>query len=297
MIHKPARNGLLYALVGFALLSCGDGVIKSMAGQWPGTAIAALRYSIGALGLGALLWVQEGRAGFVIPKPQMQVLRGVSVAVATIAFFMAIFAMPLSEATSIVFISPMLAAILSAVFLGERAGRATWIAVAVAFCGVLIILRPDVMALGPIAILPVIAALAMASMMIGNRAVAGSGSALQMQFLIAIIAVPVLLLATVVGHYSGYETLVVTAPSWTVVARCCVVAISASTAHWLIYMGTTRSSAATVAPMVYVQLIVAMLIGVVFYGDHPDATTFAGVALIIGSGIGLWLAQRKKNFS
>jgi drug/metabolite transporter (DMT)-like permease len=187
MIASPAKNGLLYALAGFALLSCGDAVIKSMAGEWPGTAVAALRYCLGAIGLGALLWTQEGRAGFIIPKPKMQLLRGVSVAIATIAFFMAIFAMPLSEATSIVFISPMLTAILSAVFLGERAARATWIAAGTAFCGVLIILRPDLMALGPVAILPLIAALAMAFMMIGNRSVAGSGSALQMQFLIAVI--------------------------------------------------------------------------------------------------------------
>jgi drug/metabolite transporter (DMT)-like permease len=294
MIASPAKNGLLYALAGFALLSCGDAVIKSMAGEWPGTAVAALRYCLGAIGLGALLWTQEGRAGFIIPKPKMQLLRGVSVAIATIAFFMAIFAMPLSEATSIVFISPMLTAILSAVFLGERAARATWIAAGTAFCGVLIILRPDLMALGPVAILPLIAALAMAFMMIGNRSVAGSGSALQMQFLIAVIAVPVLLLATLLGHFSGYAGLAVGYPSWSVVGRCLIVAVSASTAHWLVYMGTTRSSAAAIAPMVYAQLLVALALGIIFYGEWPDATALFGASIIVGAGLYLWYNQRPR---
>lgn len=292
MSNTSSKSGLTYALAGFALLSCGDAVIKSMAGAWPGTAVAALRYSLGALGLGVLLWTQEGRAGFVIPKPQMQILRGVSVAVATIAFFMAIFAMPLSEATSIVFISPMLTAILSAVFLGERAGRATWLAAAAAFCGVLIILRPDLLALGPIAILPLISALAMAFLMIGNRSVAGAGSALQMQFLIAVVATPVLLIATFLGHISGDPALVVGMPNISVLARCFIVAISASTAHWLVYTATTRASAATIAPMVYVQLSVALGLGIVFYGEWPDTPALLGAAIIIGAGLYLWNDQR-----
>jgi hypothetical protein len=55
-------------LGGFALLSCGDAVIKSIAGAWPGSAVAALRYTIGATGLGILLLVKEGKSGFALPR-------------------------------------------------------------------------------------------------------------------------------------------------------------------------------------------------------------------------------------
>jgi hypothetical protein len=61
------KNGFLFALCGFALLSAGDTVIKSMAGEWPGTAVAALRFCFGAVGLGVILWMKEGKAGFKIP--------------------------------------------------------------------------------------------------------------------------------------------------------------------------------------------------------------------------------------
>ena len=59
------RSGLLFALGGFVLLSCGDAVAKTMAGQWAPTGVAALRYAFGALGLGVLLLLREGRSAFV----------------------------------------------------------------------------------------------------------------------------------------------------------------------------------------------------------------------------------------
>ena len=294
----PARQhnvGLLLGLVGFAALSCGDAVIKSIAGEWPGTAVAALRYTIGATGLGILLWWREGRGAFTVPMPKMQLLRGVSVAVATLCFFSAIFLMPLAEATAIVFISPILTAILSAVLLKERVGRATWIASAVAFLGVIAILRPNVALLGVAAFLPLIAALCMSVMMMANRQVSGAGSALQMQFLIAVIAAPVLLMATGVGALSGISAFAVSAPDWSVVARCTFVAFTATCSHWLVYLATTKATAADIAPMTYIQLPTAMLLGVLIFRDWPDGVAFAGSAIIIGAGLYLWHNTRPKR--
>ena len=77
MTSSSARSGLLYALCGFALLSIGDAVIKSIAGAWPGTAVAALRYSIGAIGLGALLLLKEGRQGFCYAHAQIAAVTGI----------------------------------------------------------------------------------------------------------------------------------------------------------------------------------------------------------------------------
>ena len=288
MHTSSARSGLLFALCGFALLSCGDAVIKSIAGAWPGTAVAALRYTVGATGLGLFLLIKEGRTGFALPRPGLQLLRGAAVAAATILFFSSIFLMPLAEATAIGFCTPMITALLSAVFLKERTSAATWLASLAAFAGVLIILRPNIAALGWVALMPLAAALCMALMMMGNRAVAGAGSPLLMQFLVASIAVPFVVAAAVVGHFSGFTPLKVSLPDWTIIARCCVVAITASFAHWLIFMGTMRASAAEIAPMTYVQLLIAMALGIALFGDWPDLTSLLGSAIIIGAGLFLW---------
>jgi drug/metabolite transporter (DMT)-like permease len=254
--------------------------------------VAALRYSIGAVGLGTLLYLKEGRQGFALPMPKVQILRGFAVAMATICFFLSIFVMPLADATAIGFTSPMITAVLSAIFLHERTSATKWIATMIAFGGVLLIIRPNVVELGWVALLPVGAAMSMAFLMIGNRAVAGAGSAILMQFLVASLAVPFISTAAVLGHFSGVEALHIGMPDWTIVARCAVVAVTASFAHWLIFMGTTRASAADIAPMTYVQLLVALLLGILVFGDWPDLTSLAGSAIIIASGLMLWRKAR-----
>ena len=292
-MHIPsARSGLLYAVCGFALLSVGDAVIKSIAGAWPGTAVAALRYSIGAVGLGTLLYLKEGTRGFVVPMPKVQILRGFAVAMATICFFSSIFVMPLAEATAIGFTSPMITAVLSAIFLHERTNMAKWTATLIAFGGVLLIMRPNVAELGWVALLPLGAAMSMALLMIGNRDVAGARTPILMQFLVASLAVPFIFTAAVLGHFSGVQALHIGIPDWTIVARCAVVAVSASFAHWLIFMATTRASAADIAPMTYVQLLMALVLGIFIFGDWPDMTSLVGSAIIIASGLLLWRKSR-----
>jgi drug/metabolite transporter (DMT)-like permease len=289
--HKA--SGLLFALAGFALLSCGDAVIKSLGGIWPGTAIAALRYTFGAIFLGGLLWVREGRAGFVCPMPWAQFGRGASIAMGSTFFFVSLFVMPLAEVTVIQFISPMMVALLSAVILKEHAPREAWVATAIAFVGVIIVLRPEAMKLGWVVILPLIGALGMALMMVFNRKVAGRATALQMQFLISVFAVPVLIGATVAGHLSGLPSLHVSWPPVKVIAVCAIIACTASLAHGLIYMSTERAPAASTAPAVYVQLLTAMALGYLFYDEVPDLLALGGAVLIVGAGIYLWRASRR----
>jgi drug/metabolite transporter (DMT)-like permease len=132
----------------------------------------------------------------------------------------------------------------------------------------------------------------MAGLILGNRAVAGTGSVWQMQFLLSIVAAGFLLIASVVGHFSGIAALAVTMPSWSVLLRCAVVAVTASTAHWLLYLATTKTSAADIAPMSYVQLLVAILLGIFGFGDWPDGFAIAGSVLIVIAGAYLWRSKK-----
>lgn len=284
---------MAYALAGFALLSCGDGVIKSISGEWPGTAVAALRFTLGALGLGAYVLLKEGVQGFRFPRPRVQIARGFFLAGATVTFFTSIFLMPLATAVSIQFMAPLLTAVISAILYKEKLSLGRWVATLAAFCGVVIVLRPSFTDLGLVALLPLAAAFGMSGLMMANARAAGTGSVLLMQFLVAAMATPFLILAAVVGHFSGYAPLQVGWPSLHVVAVCAFIAVSASFAHMLIYAATVRGSAAAVAPMVYVQILVAIAIGAVFYSDYPDLVALMGTAIIIASGIYLLRDGRK----
>jgi drug/metabolite transporter (DMT)-like permease len=289
---NPAVSGLLLALAGFALLSFGDAVVKTMAGAWPGTAIASLRYVFGALGLSGLLLWKEGRAAFTIPDAPLHWARGFCVAAGAACFFTGLALMPLAEATVISFANPIFVALLSIAVLREAVTRATWTATALAFAGVVIIVRPNIANVGWAGLLPLITALLMAALVLLNRRVAGRASVLKMQVLISVTAVPILLALAAAGHASGLAMFQIGMPDWSIIARCAVVACSASFAHGLIFMATERVSAATMAPVTYVQLLTATGLGMIWFGERPDLVTALGSLLIIGAGLVLWRAQR-----
>jgi drug/metabolite transporter (DMT)-like permease len=290
--QQQAALGLAYALGGYVTLSFGDAVVKTMSGIWPGTAIATLRYIIGSVGLCGLLWWREGRAAFTFPDRAIHVARGFCVAAGSTCFFIAVGYMPLAEATVISFANPVFVALLSASFLGERASWATWIATALAFTGVLFVIRPNFGSVGWVGLLPLATALFMAVMVILNRKVAGRASALKMQVLISAAAVPILLTFALAGHFSGLERLHIGVPSGSVIAKCAAVACSASLAHGLLYMATEHVSAATMAPVTYVQMLVALVLGYALFGNVPDGIALAGSALVVAAGLYLWRAGK-----
>ena len=282
------RSGLAYAVAGFACLSVGDAVVKSMAGDWPAPAVAALRFSIGAVGLSILLLRSEGPSAFRPVKLWLQMARGLCLALASVFFFSAIYIMPLAEAMAIAFLSPVLTQIFAGMLLGEKVRPVVWAVSAVALIGVAIVLRPNLALLGWGAFLPLISAVFFSLLMVANRASAGQGSALSAQVFVAGFCAPILIVAALAANLSGVPELAFGWPSWDVVARCAVVAVTASTAHWLAYIGTSKAGAAQVAPAIYVQMLVAIAMGWWWFGDVPDGWTLVGATLIIAAGLYLW---------
>lgn len=288
-----AGSGILLALIAFSGFPIGDAFIKSMAGDWPAPAVAALRFTIGAIALAVILFWREGRAGFQISRPWLHAARGLTLAVGTITFFSAIYIMPLADAVAISFVNPILTALFSGWFLKEKMRPATWVATIVAFGGVLIMLRPNLAAFGWIAILPLFSAVAMASMLILNRMVSSQRSIFAAQFYIAFWAAIFLSIAAGIGHFLLPVMHIPGAPDWGVILRCMIVAVTATSCHFLLYMATMRTTAAAIAPIVYIQLIIASLISVFVFGDAIDPLALVGGGLILLSGLFLWRSERK----
>lgn len=288
------RAGLLYALAGFCTLSIGDAVIKGMMGAWPAPAIAGTRYVFGTALLAIMLARSEGAGALRLPRDKLQWLRGVAISCSAIGMFLAVWIMPLAEATTIAFTQPIITAVLATVFLGERAKPSTWIATAVAFVGVFLVLRPNFETAGWGVLLPLMGASGMAVTIIANRKVAGRASVLAMQYYMSVTAMLFLAVATLALHFTGPEGFQLTVPHWSVLARCALIGLTATLAQWLIFMGTVKAGAGTVAPMTYGQLLMAVTLGLVFFGDRPDATSIIGAAVIIGAGLYLWYLGRAR---
>jgi drug/metabolite transporter (DMT)-like permease len=293
-MQQSDRAGLAYALAGFCTLSIGDAIVKSMAGEWPAPAIATLRYVFGTVLLLVLLVRREGWGVAALPKDKLQWVRGLSISCAAIGMFFAVWVMPLAEATTIAFTQPMITAVLAAVLLRERARPSTWIATLIAFVGVFIVLRPNFASAGWGSLFPLMGATGMAVTIIANRAVTGRASVLAMQYYMSVTAMIILLVATVATHLSGIQTFRLTWPDWTIIGRCAFMGVSATLAQMLMYMGTVKAGAGTIAPMTYGQLLMAVALGWIFFGDKPDALAMVGAAIIIGAGLYLWSTGRMK---
>ncbi|MEL7188808.1 MAG: DMT family transporter [Pseudomonadota bacterium] len=285
---NETRVGLLYALAGFVSLAVGDVIIKSMAGAWPPYAVAALRFSIGALALSAWLWRSEGARAFVPQNLWLQIARGFCLAAASLMFFSAIYIIPMAEAVAISFISPILTQAFGGIFLKERLRPQVLGVSLIALVGVFIVLRPNVAELGWPALLPLFAAVFFSLLLVANKASAGQGSALSMQVFVAVFCAPLLIAVSIAAKLSGEPEFDFGWPSWDVVARCAIVAVTATTAHWLAFLGAAKAGAATIAPAIYVQLLVAIVAGWLFFDDVPDFFTLAGATLIIASGLYIW---------
>jgi drug/metabolite transporter (DMT)-like permease len=132
----------------------------------------------------------------------------------------------------------------------------------------------------------------MAWLIIFNRKSAGDAPVLVMQFALALMAAPLLLVAAATFAAIGRPHFALPFPSIEVIGKCALVACTASVGHLMIYWATTHAGAAIVSPMTYIQLLVAAALGWMWFGDAPDLVSLSGAALIIGSGLLLWGSQR-----
>jgi drug/metabolite transporter (DMT)-like permease len=203
--------------------------------------------------------------------------------------------MPLATATTIFFTQPMITAVLAAVLLRERARPSTWIATLIAFGGVFLALRPNFATAGWGVLFPVMGATGMSVTIIANRVATGRASHLALQFYMSATAMIFLIAATIAMHFLGPANFHVHATDWTVIARCALIGLTATLAQWLIFMGTVKAGAGTIAPMTYGQLLMATLFGYLFFDDRPDALSFLGAAIIVGAGLYLWATGRMKT--
>ena len=286
-------NGISFALLAFMGFPISDAIMKSMTGDWPAAALVAVRFAMGAAGLSLLLLKFEGLGGFQVGRAWLHVARGFVMAIAAASFISAIFIMPLADAVAITFVSPIITALLSSWFLDEKMRPVTWLVTFIAFAGVLIMLRPNVAAFGWSAVLPLVAAAAMAAVMILNRMVSSQRSIIAAQFYGAFWTTFFMAIIAIGGHFLVPTMEIVGQPSTKMLVLCAVVAVLNTGCHFLLYIATMRATAAAIAPVVYVQLVVSSLISVYIFGDSMDPVAMAGGALIVLSGLIMWRSERK----
>ena len=212
----------------------------------------------------------------------------------------------LADAVAIFFVSPLIVTIFSVVFLRETVGPWRWAAVLVGLGGVRIVLRPGSATFQLASILPVIAALAYASLHMLTRFIGKTESAATMTVYIQFTFITVSLamgLAFGDGRFADQSNpslhFLLREWAWPECQDWLLLVLTGATTGfggYLISQAYRVAAAAIVAPFEYLALPLSIFWGFVIFGEVPAALAFLGITLILASGLFIiWRESRKSG--
>ena len=271
------RPALYWLFAGITLFATMDVAAKWVGRTYPLTAAVWLRYLVPTILVGGYLVATRGVKFAHAPRPLIQIFRGITLVVSTLCFWTALSRLPLVEAATVSFVCPTIVVIFSALLLGERPQRAHWIALVIGFVGVLIALRPGQVhdPVGAIAALS--SAAFYAAYLVLTRKVADEADSLVLLFHAnAIGALALTVLAPATARMPNIPA------EWMILP---VLGLFGMAGHWCLIKAYAIADASTLAPFMYVQLLIATFYGWLFYDNLPDGFTLFGMLVILASGL------------
>ncbi|MEM7075835.1 MAG: DMT family transporter [Pseudomonadota bacterium] len=287
-VYNPPLAAFL-TLVASALLAVTTLLAKALGTNALGPPLHAMQISQGRF-LFALLaiiaFATVTRPALTRPDLRLHVLRcgfgwgGVTAMFAAASFI------PLSDATAISFLNPVMGMLLAIPILGERVGAVRWSAAFIALTGAAILMRPGGAALELGALLALVSAVLLGAEVIAIKLLAGRESAVQILLINNAIGAAIATFAA---------SLVWTAPAprqWAALVGIGVVMICAQACF---VNAIARADASFVTPFFFAALLFAALYDAVIFGVMPDRTSIIGASVIlIGAGLLAWREGRRR---
>ena len=274
-----------------------DVLAKVLTRSMPAMEVAFARF-VGQLLVATLvgLAIGEGRR-LMPPNPAGHLLRGLFLAATSLLFFTALATMPLTDALAIAFAEPMILTAVSPWLLGETVGWRRWAACGVGFVGTLIIIRPSFEQFGTTALLPLAAAFTFAGYHVMTRRLSGQGTLTAVQFTTGLIGTIALGIGLAISANAGWLSGPVVWPqgwSWVIFLS---IGIISFVTHGMIVTAFGHAPAAVLAPFGYLEIVSATALSFLVFGDFPDRPTWAGIALIVASGLYIVHRERVRGMS
>ncbi len=285
MMVSNARGSVLMvaAMGGFALE---DMFIKHTAAVLP---VGEILMIFGFAGMLAFIVLALRRGERVLHPAILSwpiLVKSVCEVAGRLGYTLAIALTPLSNASAILQATPLVVVAGAALIFGEQVGWRRWAAIAAGFVGVLIILRPGMEGFRPASLFTVLGMLGFAGRDLATRAAAPVLSNVQLGIYGFFMLIP-----------TGAAILAVTGGAVLPGAPEMVGLVLATTFGVAAYYGLTAAmrmgEVSVITPFRYTRLIFALALGVLVFGESPDAPMLIGSAIIIASGL-YTLARARK---
>lgn len=293
---SPTMMGALCAIGASLAFTQHDMAIKVLSQDYPLYQIIFTRSVIAmAILLGIVMPLSGGLKHLRTRFWGRHALRGVLVVFSNMTFYLALSSMPLADATAIFFVSPLIIALFSVIFLNEKVGPHRWAAIAAGFIGVMIMIRPGSETFTPVALLPLLAATAYAGMQTMTRRMGVSDSALTLSFyaqavFLAFSAGFGLTLGDGAWDPGGEGSLNFLFRAWVWpqpddYLLFALAGFGTAMGGLLIAQAYRICESALVAPLEYVAMPMAILWGIVVFGQSPEGLAWVGIGLILSGGL------------
>lgn len=284
---RSRRIGIGLTVLGTICFSVIDSSGKWLVQHLPVAEVVWLRFATHVGWMVALLAPRRGLAIVRMHSPKLQALRALMMVLMTALNFWALQHLQLAETGAIQFSVPVLIALMSALWLGERLDARRWVAIVGGFLGVLLVVRPGSAAFHPAILLSIANAVLYAGFNLLTRRMAATETPESMQ-LISALGAAVLIAPFALPQWVWPSD----ALTWAVIAVC---GLAGGLGHQCMAMAHRYASAAVLGPFIYQQIIYMVFWGWLLFGQLPDAFVVAGALVVVASGLYLLALELKRR--
>jgi len=230
----------------------------------------------------ALVWVVARATAGALPLRHVfgpwVLLRTLTDTLATVTYLLSLFHLPIANATAINMATPLVIALLAGPMLGQRVGARRWLLIGAGFAGVLLVVQPGPGGFNAWAWLCVLATLFNAVRDLITPRIAGEVSSMGITLSTTLgVTIAAALMTAADGGWAPM--------SGTQLGQLAAAAVFLAAGHALTIAATRGSDLAIVSPFRYSALLVAVVLGWLVWGEVPNALAWAGMALLIASGV------------
>lgn len=288
---RPLLGILL--MIGFcALAPLGDAMAKLLGESIPLGQLLFARFVAQVALLLPVIWWLGGTLRMPRRLFKLTVFRAILHIIGIGAMFSALRYLPLADALAIAFVMPFFSLLLGKFLLKEEVGSRRLYACCVGFVGTLLVIQPSFAAVGAPALLPLVVAVAFALFMVVTRHVAKELDPIALQTVSGSIASLILAGLFAVTWGTDIAALQIVTPNrweWTLLVT---VGVIGTVAHLLMTWSLRFAPSATVAPMQYLEIPFATVIGWLIFKDLPNGLAAIGIAITMAAG--LYIVYRER---
>ncbi|EAR51665.1 Possible transporter, RhaT family, DMT superfamily protein [Oceanicola granulosus HTCC2516] len=280
----------LFMTLSMAAFAVEDALLKGIATMIPTGQALMLLGLFGALSYWALL-ARRGQPMFTRALlGRAAILRNLGELFGTLGYVLAFTLGDLSTASALLQAVPLAVVLGAALFLGETVGWRRWSAVGFGFAGVMIVLRPGIGGADAAALFALLGVAGLAMRDLATRRIPPGVPSLQLSASAFTVVIPAGALMMI---FAG-DTPVMPSPFvWAGLAATLVVGM---TGYSLIVAATRLGEMSVIAPFRYARILFALILATIFFGERPDAMTYLGAGIIVGSGLyAFWREQRLRR--